>query len=166
MNALQTADQRFAAEAAALAFPLGESIKIGGHYAPVVVDGEHVYVSGQIPRVGDQIVALGAAGDDATLAQAQHGARIAVLRALALVQQAVASLGLVVAVPRMTVYVRSAPGFMQQSEVADAASHLLVAVLGPCGVHSRTSVGLAQLPKGAVVELDLIVRVQTPSLPR
>ncbi len=155
-----TADQRLAAEAAALAFPLGEPIKIGGHYAPVVVDGEHVYVSGQIPRVGDAIVALGAAGDDATLVQAQHGARIAVLRALALVQQAVGSLAAVAAVPRITVYVRSAPGFTQQSEVADAASHLLVAVLGPCGVHSRTSVGVAQLPKGAVVELDFIFRVR------
>ena len=64
------------------------------------------------------------------------------------------------AVPRITVYVHSAPGFTQQSEVADAASDLLAAVLGERGRHSRTSVGVAQLPKGAAVELDFVFRIR------
>jgi enamine deaminase RidA (YjgF/YER057c/UK114 family) len=54
---------------------------------------------------------------------------------------------------------RSAPELTQHSEVADAASNLLVAVLGPRSPHSRTSVGVAQLPKGAAVELDFIFKV-------
>jgi len=59
----------------------------------------------------------------------------------------------------MGVFVRSAPTFTQQSEVADAASDLLAAVLGPIGVHSRTSVGVLQLPKGAAVEIEFIFKV-------
>lgn len=56
-------------------------------------------------------------------------------------------------------YVRSAAGFTQQSEVADGASDLIAQVLGPVGAHTRTSVGVWQLPKGAAVEVDLIARV-------
>lgn len=56
---------------------------------------------------------------------------------------------------RITVYVQSAPGFTQQSEVADGASEVLYRVLGPVGAHTRTSVGVLQLPKNATVEVDL-----------
>jgi enamine deaminase RidA (YjgF/YER057c/UK114 family) len=59
----------------------------------------------------------------------------------------------------MSVFIRSAPSFTQHSEVADAASNLLVAVLGASSAHARTSVGVAQLPKGAAVELDFIFKV-------
>lgn len=60
---------------------------------------------------------------------------------------------------RITVYVQSAPSFTQQSEVADGASEILYAVLGPTGAHTRTSVGVLQLPKNATVELDLVASV-------
>jgi enamine deaminase RidA (YjgF/YER057c/UK114 family) len=60
----------------------------------------------------------------------------------------------------MTVYTQSAADFTQQSEVADAASELLHAVLGEPGRHTRTSVGVFQLPKNASVELDLLASVE------
>jgi enamine deaminase RidA (YjgF/YER057c/UK114 family) len=81
------------------------------------------------------------------------------MRALAFVQRAAGSLDAVRAIARITVYVRSAPDFTQQSEVADGASDLIAKVLGPVGAHTRTSVGVLQLPKGAAVEVDLIARV-------
>ena len=56
---------------------------------------------------------------------------------------------------RVGVFVQAGPGFTQHSEVADAASDLLVAVLGETGRHARTSVGVASLPKDATVELEL-----------
>ena len=62
---------------------------------------------------------------------------------------------------RVTVYVQSAPTFTQQSEVADGASEVLFAVLGDAGAHTRTSVGVLQLPKNATVEVDLIASVRT-----
>ena len=57
---------------------------------------------------------------------------------------------------RITVYVRSAEDFDQQSEVANAASDLFHEILGAAGVHTRTSVGVMQLPKSAAVEIDMI----------
>ncbi len=149
-------DHRFDTEAAALGCRFDGEIRIGGHYVPVVRDGRQLYVSGQIPRVGDTVVVTGAAGAAVTLADAQRAAQICAMRALALLQRTLGSLERIRALPRITVYVQSAPGFTQQSEVADGASDLLFRVLGEAGAHTRSSVGVLQLPKNATVELDLI----------
>ena len=152
-------DERFDAEAAALGYRFDGEIKIGGNYVPVVRDGPLIYVSGQIPRVGDTVVITGAAGAGATLEMARTAAKVCVMRALALLRTSAGALGNIRAVPKINVYVQSAPGFTQQSEVADAASDLLIRVLGPLAAHTRTSVGVMQLPKNATVEIDMVVRV-------
>ncbi len=154
-----TADERFAQAALELGHRFDGEIKIGGNYSPVVRDGEQLFVSGQIPRVGDEVLYVGTVGAGIDLASARTAAAICAMRALAFVQRAAGSLDAVRAVARITVYVRSAPDFTQQSEVADGASDLIARVLGPVGAHTRTSVGVLQLPKGAAVELDLIARV-------
>ena len=150
----------FLKEAASLGYSFDGEIKIGGNYVPLVRDRNHIYVSGQIPRVGNTVVVTGAAGALVTLAQAQLAAKICVMRALALLERSLGSLERVLAIPRITVYVQSAPDFTQQSEVADGASEVLFRVLGPAGAHSRTSVGVLQLPKNATVEVDLIATVE------
>lgn len=154
-----TADERFAQAALELGHRFDGEIKIGGNYSPVVRDGLQLFVSGQIPRVGDEVLYVGTVGAGIDLASARTAAAICAIRALAFVQRAAGSLDAVRAVARITVYVRSAPDFTQQSEVADGASDLIARVLGPVGAHTRTSVGVLQLPKGAAVELDLIARV-------
>lgn len=154
-----TADERFAQAALELGHRFDGEIKIGGNYSPVVRDGQQLFVSGQIPRVGDEVLYVGTVGAGIDLASARTAAAICAMRALAFVQRAAGSLDAVRAVARITVYVRSAPDFTQQSEVADGASDLIARVLGPVGAHTRSSVGVLQLPKGAAVELDLIARV-------
>ncbi len=154
-------DARFEEQAQALGYRFDGEIKIGGNYVPLVRDGHYIYLSGQIPRVGDTVVVTGAAGDDASLADAQKAAKVCAMRALALLQRAVGSLDAVQSILRITVYVQSAPTFTQQSEVADGASEVLFAVLGEAGAHTRTSVGVLQLPKNATVEVDLIASVRT-----
>nr|WP_216294694.1 RidA family protein [Delftia acidovorans]MCA1069881.1 hypothetical protein [Delftia acidovorans] len=154
-----TADERFAQAALELGHRFDGEIKVGGNYSPVVRDGQQLFVSGQIPRVGDEVLYVGTVGAGIDLASARTAAAICAMRALAFVQRAAGSLDAVRAVARITVYVRSAPDFTQQSEVADGASDLIARVLGPVGAHTRTSVGVLQLPKGAAVELDLIARV-------
>lgn len=131
-------------------------IKIGGNYVSTVQHGNQIFVSGQIPRVGSTVVVSGRVGSETSLADAQQAARICVMRALALMKQALGSLDRVQQVLRVGVFVQSAEDFTQQSEVADAASELLHKVLGDTGVHTRTSIGVYQLPKNASVELDLI----------
>jgi enamine deaminase RidA (YjgF/YER057c/UK114 family) len=149
-------DDRFQRAAARLGYNFDGEIKIGGNYLPLVLQGEFVFVSGQIPRVGDTVVVTGAVGSEVTLAQARVGAGVCILRALALLRQALGSLDDIRAMARIGVFVQSGPGFTQQSEVADAASDLLMDVLGPAGGHARTSVGVMQLPKSASVEIEVI----------
>ena len=150
------ADARLTQAAADLGYSFDAELRMGGNYVPLVRDDHVVYVSGQVPRVGDTVVVTGRVGDDVSLDQAQHAARVCAMRALVFLQRELGSLDAVRQVLRITVYVQSAPTFTQQSEVADGASEILFTVLGPAGAHTRTSVGVLQLPKNATVELDMI----------
>jgi len=153
-------EARFAAAAAELGADFSGPLKFGGDYLPAVRHGELVFVSGQIPRVGDAVVVTGRAGAQTPLPEARRAAAICAMRALAVLRQALGSLERVAQLLRITVYVQSAEDFTQQSEVADGASALLRAVLGPAGDHARTSVGVFRLPKDATVELDLVAAVR------
>jgi len=82
------------------------------------------------------------------------------MRALALLQRSLGSLERVKAILSVSVFVQSAQDFTQQSEVADGASELLVKILGPAGAHTRTSVGVSQLPKNATVELSMVAAAE------
>lgn len=155
-------DTRFAAIEKALGYSFDGEIKIGGNYTSTVQHGDVIYVSGQVPRVGSTVVVTGRAGADVSLTQAQLGAKVCAMRALALLRQNLGGLDRIQQVMRVTVYTQSATDFTQQSEVADAASEVLHTVLGAAGIHTRTSVGVAQLPKNATVEVDLIAAV-TPA---
>lgn len=151
-----SADRRFDEAAAALGYTFDGELQIGGNYVPLIRDGELLYVSGQVPRVGSTVVVTGRVGAEVDLTRAQLAAKVCAMRALALLRRELGSLERVRQVLRVTVYTQSAVDFTQQSEVADAASELLHAVLGTAGRHTRTSVGVFQLPKNASVELDLI----------
>ena len=149
-------DALFRQAAEALGFAPDGEIKAGGTYVPVLRDGSTLYLSGQVPRNGNAGGITGRAGPEVAQEQAQRAAKICTLRALALLQRELGSLNDVRQILRLTVYVQCGPDFTQHSEVADAASGLLQQILGPAGAHTRTSVGVYQLPKGATVELDLI----------
>ncbi|KFE50032.1 RidA family protein [Pseudomonas syringae] len=154
-----SADARFRQTAQELGYSFDGEIKIGGNYVPIVRHQDELYISGQIPRIGDTVVVTGRAGADTSLAQAQLAAKICAMRALALVQRSLGSLDEVKRLLRMTLYVQCAEDFTQQSEVADGASEILFFVLGDAGAHTRSSIGVYQLPKNATVELDLIAAV-------
>jgi enamine deaminase RidA (YjgF/YER057c/UK114 family) len=156
-----TPDTRFDAWADKLGHRFDGELVIGGNYTSTMRHGNQIFVSGQVPRVGTTVMVVGEVGHDVTLEQAQVGAQICAMRALALLKSSLGSLSQIEQALRMTVYTRSSPTFTQQSEVADAASQVLHDVLGNAGKHTRTSVGVAQLPKGAAVELDLVVAAAT-----
>lgn len=149
-------DAEFTKAAAALGYSFDGEIKVGGNYVPMTRDGNYIYVSGQIPRVQDKVMITGRAGETASLADAQLAAKICALRALVVLQRSLGSLDHVAKLLKVTVYTQAADDFTQLSEVADAATALLVSILGPDGLHARTSVGVRQLPRNATVELDLV----------
>ncbi len=126
-------------------------------YVPVVLQGEIAYVSGQVPwSAPGQAMVTGKLGRDATMENAQAGARQCVLQALAVLKQATGSLDRVARAVKLTGFVASAPGFNDQPVVIDAASALLVEILGDAGRHARSAVGVAELPRNSAVEIEFI----------
>jgi len=130
----------------------------GARYAAVVVHRDVAYVSGQLPRDGDRVLHAGKLGRVVALADAQAGARVALLRALAALRDELGGLDRVRQILKLTVFVNSTEDFLDHSAVADGASTLIYELFGPdLGRHARTSVGVAQLPRDGCVELDLVV---------
>ena len=132
-----------------------------GQYVPAVVVGNLLFASGQTPTSAGRQPIVGRVGDDVSLAAARNGARLAMLNVLSGVSAVAGSLDRVRRVVRVIGYVRSAPGFSEQPAVVDGASELLLQIWGEAGRHARTSIGVAELPGGAPVEVELIVELDT-----
>jgi enamine deaminase RidA (YjgF/YER057c/UK114 family) len=140
---------------------LPASASAGAQYTPAVVFENLAWISGQLPREGERVLVAGKLGREVSLAQAQEGARIALIRALAALRETLGSLARVRQIVKLNVFVNSSEDFTQHSAVADGASELIFALLGAeLGQHARTSVGMAQLPRNACVELDLVVALE------
>ena len=146
--------------AQALGHRFDGEMRIGGNYVPTVQHGDEVYISGQIPRINNTVMVVGRVGAEVSLEQGRLAAKICTMRALAILTQQLGDLERIHKVLRINVYVRSAEDFTQQSEVADGASEVLYGIFAEAGVHTRTSVGVYQLPKGAAVEVDMIVALK------
>lgn len=130
-------------------------------YVPALRSGDHVYTSGQLPFTDGQLPATGPVGDGAAVSpeDARAYARTATLNALAAVDDLV-GIDNVVQIVKVVGFVASAPGFGGQPGVVNGASELLGEVFGDAGAHARSAVGVAELPLGSPVEIELIVRVR------
>ena len=128
-----------------------------GAYVPVVVHGGLVYTAGQIPFVDGALPLVGKVGAEVSPEQAKDLARTCALNALAAVADAIGSLDRVTRIVKLTGFVASASGFTGQPGVINGASELLGDVFGEPGRHARSAVGVAELPLGAPVEVELIV---------
>jgi enamine deaminase RidA (YjgF/YER057c/UK114 family) len=128
-------------------------------YVPAVRTGTHVYTSGQLPFVEGQLAATGKVGAEVSPEEAKRHARTCVLNALAAVH-ALAGIDSVVRVVKVVGFVASAEGFTGQPAVINGASELLGEIFGEAGAHARSAVGVAELPLGAPVEVELIVEVE------
>lgn len=149
----------FAAKAAEYGVEFEDEISAGANYEVAVENGGEIYVSGQIPRVRGVIAVTGRVGETLSLADGRRAAAICALRAVAVLRQTLGSLERVQRILRLTVFIQSASDFTQQSEVADAASEIFYDLFAPVGGHTRTAIGVYQLPKNAAVELDLIAAI-------
>lgn len=128
-------------------------------YVPAVRVGDLVFASGQTPTVDGTLTIQGKVGTDVSLEEAQHAARLAALNCLAEVHGLLGTLDTVVQVVKVTGYVASAPGFGDQPKVVDGASKLFEDIFGDAGRHARAAIGVAELPGGAPVEIDVVVAV-------
>ena len=128
-------------------------------YVPVTIHERLAFVSGQLPRDGESIV-TGKVGAEVDLEKARAASRLCILQACACLVQTLGSLDRIEKVLKITGFVASAPGFNQQPKVIDAASELLFDIFGEAGRHARSAVGVAELPRNATVEIELIVALR------
>nr|BFF01688.1 RidA family protein [Streptoalloteichus tenebrarius] len=127
-------------------------------YVPAARSGSLVFTSGQLPFVDGTLAATGKVGAEVSPEEAKEHARLCALNALAAVD-ALVGLDSVTRVVKVVGFVASAEGFTGQPAVVNGASELLGEVFGEAGQHARSAVGVAELPLGAPVEVELVVEV-------
>ena len=127
-------------------------------YVPAVRTGSYVYTSGQLPFVDGELAATGKVGAEVSPEEAKQHARTAVLNALAAVHDLV-GIDSVVRIVKVVGYVASSEGFGGQPAVINGASEVLGEIFGDAGAYARAAVGVAELPLGAPVEVELTVEV-------
>jgi enamine deaminase RidA (YjgF/YER057c/UK114 family) len=127
-------------------------------YVPVVRAGELVFVSGQLPVEGGEVRYRGKVGQDLSLDDGYAAARACALNCLAVLNSLPGGLDSVVKVVKVTGFVNCGPDFADHAGVVNGASELLGAVIP--GGHARAAVGVASLPLGAAVEVELIAQVR------
>nr|WP_254071612.1 MULTISPECIES: RidA family protein [unclassified Rathayibacter] len=128
-----------------------------GAYVPAVVEGHLVFTAGQIPFVDGALPATGKVGAEVEPEVAKDLARVCALNALAAIADVIGSLDRVTRIVKVTGFVASASGFTGQPGVINGASEVLGEIFGEAGRHARSAVGVAELPLGAPVEVELIV---------
>jgi enamine deaminase RidA (YjgF/YER057c/UK114 family) len=132
-----------------------------GAYVPAVQTGNLLFLSGMLATSGHAATVVGVVGKDLDVKAGRAAAQTAALNVLALARKQLVSLDRVSRVVRLGVYVAATPQFTDHAKVADAASELLRDVFGEQAVSSRLVFGVASLPLGSPVELEVILEVKT-----
>ena len=136
--------------------PLPSVPRPQGRYVPALASGSLVLTAGMTPRVDGRLAYVGRVGDEVTLEDARSAAAIAVSNAVSAAVSVVGSRDALRRAIRLIVFVNAVDGFTQHPKVADGASDRLVELLGPeAGSAVRSAVGVASLPGGACVEVEL-----------
>jgi enamine deaminase RidA (YjgF/YER057c/UK114 family) len=131
-----------------------------GAYVPAVQTGNLLFLSGMLATSGHAATVVGVVGKHLDVSAGRQASTTAALNALALTRRELGSLNHVSRVIRLGVYVAATPEFTEHPKIADAASELLRDVFGDPTVSSRLVFGVASLPLGSPVELEVIVEVK------
>jgi enamine deaminase RidA (YjgF/YER057c/UK114 family) len=142
---------------AALGYELPQPPPLGGNYVPTKRVGSILYLSVSMDAHG---FITGTAGTDRSIEEGYAAARACALTQLAIIKHALGSLDQVAEVLTLNGYVNAANGFADAPAIINGASDLLVAVFGEAGRHVRAAVGLNALPRNALVEVQMTVRVK------
>ena len=128
-------------------------------FVPAVRSGNLLFVSGHIAK-RDGKPWTGKLGDQLTTAQGKEAARGVAIELLGTLQAALGDLSRVVRLVKLMVLVNSAANFTEQHLVANGASELLIEVFEAAGQHARSAFGVAQIPLGSCVEIEMIAEVR------
>ena len=126
----------------------------------VVVHGGVARPSGQLPRIDGELTCLGTLGSTVTVEEGAAAAAVCALNALAVLEVELGSLDRIERVLTLTGFVASAPDFHGQPAVIDGASAVLYDIFGEAGRHTRSAIGVAALPRGGAVEIEVTVALR------
>lgn len=143
-----------------LGYDLPETPKPLAAYIPALKTGDYVYTSGQVPIVKGVLKFSGKIGSDLSIDDGHKAAIICVLNALSAVKGVTGDLEKIERIVKLTVFVNSSDGFTDQPKVANGASEFLGQIFGEKGKHTRSAVGVSELPVNSAVEIEMIVKVK------
>lgn len=129
------------------------------NYVNGVQTGNLIFLAGKGPRYADGTEITGKVGKDVTIEKAYEGARLTAINQLAVLKSMLGNLNRVKRVVKVLGMVNCEPSFIDQPKVINGFSDLMVEVFGEKGKHARAAVGMASLPRGQCVEIELIVEV-------
>jgi enamine deaminase RidA (YjgF/YER057c/UK114 family) len=128
-------------------------------YVPFVQSGNLVFLSGHIPRKDGKVI-VGQLGKDMTTEEGKAVARAVAIDLMGTLQAAVGDLNKVKRIVKVMSLVNSTADYTEQHLVTNGCSELLAQVFGAAGIHARSAFGVAQIPLGACVEIELIAEVE------
>lgn len=130
------------------------------NYVNGVRTGNLIFLAGKGPRRADGTEITGKLGADVTIEEGYEAARLTAINQLSVLKEMLGDLDRVVRIVKVLGMVNSTPDFVQQPAVINGFSDLMVEVFGDRGRHARAAVGMASLPRGQAVEIELVVEVR------
>lgn len=129
------------------------------NYVNGVQAGNLIFLAGKGPRYADGTEITGKLGQDVTIEKGYEGARLTAINQLAVLKTMLGNLNRVKRIVKVLGMVNSDPNFVDQPKVINGFSDLMVEVFGDKGRHARAAVGMASLPRGQAVEIELVVEI-------
>lgn len=143
-----------------LGYPPDRTTPEGKLVDALAIDGRTVYASGQVPFDGSELTSKGKVPSQVSVEDATRAAALCAANVLRAVRRHVGSLDRIERVVRITGYVNADLDFTDEHLVINGASQLVRDLFGDAGRHARTAVGMAQLPLGASVEVEMILKLK------
>lgn len=143
-----------------LGIEIPEAPKPLASYIPAAISGNLVFTAGQVPLENGKLNYTGLTGKDISIEDAQKAAKVCAINCLSVIKSAIGDLNRIERILKLTVFVASADGFVDQPKVANGASDFIVEVFGEKGKHVRSAVGVSGLPINAPVEIEMIVEMK------
>ena len=131
-----------------------------GSYVRAARTGNLLFLAGHGPYRNGKLAYTGKLGREYDVETGCEAAKLVALNCLATVKEALGDLDKVIRVVKVTGFVNSAAGFVSQPQVINGCSDLLIALFGDAGRHARAAVGVAELPNGMAVEIEMILEVE------
>ncbi|MFP6619244.1 MAG: RidA family protein [Pirellulaceae bacterium] len=145
---------------AELGITLPEAPPAVANYVPWIQTGNVIMTSGQLPFVAGQIQYAGKCGGEVTVDDGYQAARLCAINAMAQLKAATGKLSSITKILRLEGNVHSSPGFQGQPQVLNGASDLFFEVFGDRGKHTRTALGIHEMPLNAAVQLSVFAEIE------